>query len=63
MNGQALLCTALTAVTMVLLFDGNVFGALVFGFLLLVQLVGAIGNPDATKKATGDKADGKRNIL
>lgn len=51
MNEPALICSGLTAATLITLFYGSLL-CLAFGFVLLWQLLGALGDPD-NKKATG----------
>lgn len=53
MNEPALICTGLTAATLISLFCGSGL-FLVFGFVLFWQILGALGDPDnPNKKATG----------
>ena len=61
MNEPALICTGLTAATLISLFYGSGL-FLVFGFVLFWQILGALGDPDnPNKKAIGsDTSDGNK---
>lgn len=49
MNESALICTGLTAATLISLFCGSGL-FLVFGFVLFWQILGALGDPDNPNK-------------
>ncbi len=59
MNEPALICSGLTAATLITLFCGSLL-CLVFGFVLFWQLLGVLGDSDNKKATSSDTADGNK---